>query len=328
MITKIALLLLHSLSVADAYSANLALRRPLSPLRALPARAARARPPATMLLPGVLAPVAPTAAAGYKVALTVGGAAVALHVGLVQLINRLPEKRRPAILAAPGYAVYKLIALAFCAAFVAVGFNWYVLEWSGVAAAELILVPDATVRWLAAAVFGSMVFWDLPCAIFIKRLRGFDNIAHHVGMALAAWLAMTVLPLRYAFFFLGAQELSSLPIILYDLYRNAAEKAEEAGAAVAERLAAARDTIQLVAAASFVAVRGVEFSRMVFLRYLPDIWVTLPGAGTYKPVLRVATALILIYEALQLFWLYNIGIAMVDRARGGDGAPPAAVSQR
>ena len=77
-----------------------------------------------------------------------------------------------------------------------------------------------------------------------------------------------------------------------------------------------------------VAVRGVEFSRMVFLRYLPDIWVTLPGAGTYKPVLRVATALILIYEALQLFWLYNIGIAMVDRARGGDGAPPAAVSQR
>ena len=61
---------------------------------------------------------------------------------------------------------------------------------------------------------------------------------------------------------------------------------------------------------------------------LPDIWVTLPGAGTYKPVLRVATALILIYEALQLFWLYNIGIAMVDRARGGDGAPPAAVSQR
>ena len=55
---------------------------------------------------------------------------------------------------------------------------------------------------------------------------------------------------------------------------------------------------------------------------------TLPGAGTYKPVLRVATALILIYEALQLFWLYNIGIAMVDRARGGDGAPPAAVSQR
>ena len=99
MTIKIALLLLHSLSVADAYSANLALRRPLSPLRALPARAARARPPATMLLPGVLAPVAPTAAAGYKVALTVGGAAVALHVGLVQLINRLPEKRRPAILA-------------------------------------------------------------------------------------------------------------------------------------------------------------------------------------------------------------------------------------
>ena len=30
----------------------------------------------------------------------------------------------------------------------------------------------------------------------------------------------------------------------------------------------------------------------------------------------------------MLFWLYNIGIAMVDRARGGDGAPPAAVSQR
>lgn len=149
------------------------------------------------------APVAHTITDAFTVAAYTGGFAIAVHLSCVKLIKKLPTAKRPAIISSStGYAVYKFIGLAFVIAFVSIGGAWY-LPAAAFSAKELLLAPDSTVRFLAAVVFGSLVLWDLPCAIFIKRLRAPDLIAHHVGMALSAYLVMAHLPLRYGLFFLG-----------------------------------------------------------------------------------------------------------------------------
>ena len=129
----------------------------------------------------------------------------------------------------------------------------------------------------------------------------------------------------------AAQEISSAPVILWDIFRNSHDlaKEESKSAALVARLAAARDNIQAVAAISFITVRGFEFSRVTLTRFLPDVLTVLPAAGAYRPLLCTGLGIALLFNALQLFWLWQILTTMIDKIfRGGDGEPPEIVSQR
>ena len=287
--------------------------------------ASRASTP-MMLFPS---PVAATVADAYVVAGVTGGLAIAAHLAGVLIVRLLPESKRPVILADTGYAVYKIVGLAFALLQTALGWMWYFPAAGSVAASRL-LVPDGSVRFLAAVVLGSLVLWDLPCAFFIKKLRKADMIIHHAAFAFIGYLMLAHLPNRYGLYYLGAQELSTLPVCLWNLYDAAYDEAttpplaykKQVTPALVEKLAAARDNWQLVAAAFFVVMRGFEFTRITLSRLLPDMLAVLPTAqaASMALTLRLGLGFCLAFNGLQLFWLFQILSVMLGKIFGGDDA--------
>jgi len=91
-----------------------------------------------------------------------------------------------------------------------------------------------------------------------------------------------------------------------------------------ERLATGRDLSQLVAALAFIVMRGVEFTRITLTRLAPDVLAVLPtpAAAGSRVAMRAAFGLALGFNALQLYWLWQIVSTMVKKIFfGGDGVP-------
>ena len=177
-------------------------------------------PPTSMLA----MPVATTVADGLVTAAGAGSIAIALQLMGVALIRAIPEDKRSIMLANSGYVVYKSVALLLIVVQTIIGALWY-FPAVGATSASRLLAPDSTVRFLAAVVFGTLVMWDLPCAVFIKRNRKPDMIAHHVGVATIAFVMMAKLPNAFGLFYLGAQEISSVPVCVWNFYTNADDAA-------------------------------------------------------------------------------------------------------
>jgi len=125
--------------------------------------------------------------------------------------------------------------------------------------------------------FGELVLWDLPCAIWIKALRRPDLVIHHVAMAAVAFNAAWLAPIYYGVFYLGLIELSTIPLNIHEYFAHAARVAEAnvspaaASRAAVARFRALRDGWQAAAAASFVAVRGLLFTLVSARRFFPEI---------------------------------------------------------
>ena len=200
---------------------------------------AASRATTAMSLPAL--PTVATVAGGYRVAAATGGAAIAAHLAGVLIVRALPDSKRPVMLEPSGYAVYKIIGLAFVLIQVAIGAAWYFPALAGAAiSGPACLSVSGGVRFLAAIVFGSLVFWDLPCALFIPRIRKPDMIGHHAVLALTAWVLMTYVPVTYGFFYLGAQELSSVPVCIWNLYTAADQAASRPPLSFSRRVRSTR----------------------------------------------------------------------------------------
>ena len=282
-------------------------------------------PPTSMLA----MPVAATVADGLVTAAGAGSVAIAVQLAGVALIRAIPEDKRSIMFANSGYVVYKSVALLLIVVQTIIGALWY-FPAVGATSASRLLAPDGTVRFLAAVVFGTLVMWDLPCAVFIKRIRKPDMIAHHVGVATIAFVMMAYLPNAFGLFYLGAQEISSVPVCVWNFYTNADDAAatpqwsERVSPPALKRIQAARDISQLAAAVAFVLVRGIEFTRITATRLLPDMRAVLPtpAAAASATALRIGLVGALCFNALQLFWLYQIVSVMIEKIFfGGDGVP-------
>ena len=90
-----------------------------------------------------------------------------------------------------------------------------------------------------------------------------------------------------------------------------------------ERLSAIRDSLQALAALSFIAMRGLEFSRVTLTKFVPDVirvW-PLAAAAAHRNALALGAAIALGFNALQVFWLVQVLTTMVDKIFfGGDGS--------
>jgi hypothetical protein len=143
--------------------------------------------------------------------------------------------------------------------------------------------------------FGELVLWDLPCAIWIKALRRPDSIIHHFAMAAVAFNAAWLAPVYYGVFYLGLIELSTIPLNVHEYFAHAARAAERnvspsaASRAAVVRFRALRDGWQAAAAASFVAVRGLLFTLVSARRFFPEILPLLaPSAAGARATLLTA----------------------------------------
>ena len=221
----------------------------------------------------------------------------------------------------PGYLVHHLIASIFMLFAVTVGGSvWLAAAPWSTSAASRVLDTSGTVRFLAAAIFGELLLWDLPTAAFVKKLRRPDMIVHHVAMLVVAGLVVAR-PIFYGAFYLGFVELSVIPMLVNEVFAALHDDAEESGfphdrsppqaALPASRLslyAKWRDVAQALAAISFVGVRGFDFTRVTLTRFIPEALSVLgvtslaPSAVT-KGTLYAMIGFTLSFNALQLYWL-------------------------
>jgi len=285
-----------------------------------PSLALRAAPPLALALPSCSASQAPVGALA-------SGAFAACSQAVISY--RLGRSSDPAVSSTAGYRAHHAVAFAYMIFATAVGCGVWLgsAAWLGDAASRL-LVPAAssgTVRFLAAAILGELVIWDLPTAIWVKQLRRVDMLIHHVAMAVVAALVVRC-PIFYGAFYLGVVELSVLPLTLNELFAAAHDANEEAGAPPpgrVERLAKWRDLSQVVAAAAFVLVRGVEFTRVTATKFVPEVLGVLrAAAGSLPgvpdiPVLRAFVGFTVGFNALQLYWLALLVAYTAKQGLGG-----------
>lgn len=269
-----------------------------------------------------------TATTAPLIAIGSGMGALALQFLLQRIFARSSD---PALSRNPGYVAHNVIAFGFMLICTFVGgLVWLTPScWPHTAAARL-LEPSSSAVFIAAMIFGELLFWDVPCGFLIPKLRRPDMILHHIGFLVPTFTAMLHAPIYYSNFYFGLSEASTMPLILNEMFAHAhdAVKAAEPtptspaddGARLA-RLARRRDAFQVVAALLFVALRGVGFTFVTFARLLPDtlqVLRTLPAAATAMTLpLKLHVGFAMGFNALQLYWLSELIKFMVTNGPGG-----------
>jgi len=279
-------------------------------------------------LPGISAQDVP------QVALLSGGVAATAQLGLSQ---RFQSSQDYAISKTAGYRAHHMIAFSFMVFATTLGCATWLshAQWEGPAASRL-LVPVASsdsVRLLAAVLLGELLLWDLPTALFVPKLRRPDMIIHHVAMAVVAAL-VAYYPVFYGAYYLGFIELTTLPLTANELLAatyDAAESEKLATPSVATngehsaldarllQLGKWRDATQIVAAVSFVLVRGFDFTRVTTTDFIPEALAVIPtlespdAAATLYAMVGFTVA----FNLLQLYWLVLLVKYTQEQGVGG-----------
>lgn len=254
----------------------------------------------------------PTAAAS-------GVVAVAAQLTLLTVFKRSKDK---AVSSTPGILAYRIVALFFTLALTVIGGALFLNpgRWPAGAAVAM-LAPEGTVRFLGALLFGELVMWDLPCAVWIPTLRRPDYLLHHIGLAIGpALVAMRFMPLFYYAWYIGLSEASSVFLALNEIFANLHDNVERTGQDERRvaRLAGWRDSFQIGAAASFVAVRVAGWAWVCWL-LLRDTLAVLPLAASHgvRGFLRLQLGMALAFYALQLFWFAKLVAYTLSSGLGG-----------
>jgi len=279
-----------------------------------------------------------SAAQAPLVALASGSTAALAQTLLSRGMSKSAE---PAVATTAGYRAHHAIAFCFMLfASIVGGAVWCSSGgWAGVAASRFATLGPAsdTVRFLAAVLLGELLLWDLPTAFWVKRLRRPDMLVHHAAMAIVAALVMRC-PVFYGAFYLGFIEISTLPLTANEFFGAAHEANEKQAAApldapsLAEpslavregwmaRLAWWRDATQVLAALSFVVVRGFLFTRVTIGRFVPECTSVLRLAGlsvSYRASLQLMIFFTLSFNVLQLYWLFLLLQYTSKQGLGGE----------
>ena len=178
--------------------------------------------------------------------------------------------------------------------------------------------------YLSEFVFGMMFFWDLPTSLLSKELRDVPMVLHHVGMVLVSAVAMGVLsdgrPLLgyYAPFFFGLIEVSSVPLVLVDMFHP---KHKEWSAYLQSEaspfLHQMNETCRIVFAASFLALRALYFPFETVMGVVPDL-MAYRRSGTDMPTLPLDILVVtnLLFSMLQLYWGFLIVRTLIKMLSG------------
>ena len=155
---------------------------------------------------------------------------------------------------------------------------------------------------LSAIVLGAMVFWDI-WATLLPSIYSAAGMGHHVGLAILAAICLMPYLQHYAPFFVGVIEISSVPLVIVDLFHP---KHFAYVAASHPFLSAINEAMRLVFALSFLVLRTVYFPVVIFTQAIPDLATQLqfgPDADTPKTALAACgISFALLFTGLQLHW--------------------------
>lgn len=234
-----------------------------------------------------------------------GAIAAAAQVALYLLFR---QSSNPAVSSTAGLAAHQVIAFFFMVLAFSVGGAGF---WFGQVGAPksqrgMMLDECPSARWLAAVLAGELVLWDIPCGLLIPQLRKVDSLLHHVAMALVAYTVLASIPSYYALYYLGAIELSSIPLQLNDYCRL--NQAAVRGPHAMPFLAKLNEMNHLLTAVLFVGVRLISFTYVSFTGAMPDTLHALATLGTSEAdqrrrvPLQVYVVTLTFFQALQLYW--------------------------
>jgi len=233
---------------------------------------------------------------------------------------------------APGFFAYNAIACALMIASSIVGILAVFTPGAWPATAEgRLLTANGASRVLCAILFGELVLWDLPCTLWISKLRRPDMILHHLAMAFVCWLTISsAVPMSWALFFFGISEISTIPLGINDHYGRAVDLLEEhegdaaTPSAQLVRLRSRRDISQAFAAAAFVLMRGIAFPLVSFRGVGLDVFNVVRsgaavacGGAALSMRLQLNFWITVAFSLLQWYWLGLLIRFTVTNGLGG-----------
>jgi hypothetical protein len=180
-------------------------------------------------------------------------------------------------------------------------------------------------------VFGMMFFWDIPTGLCTPVLREIPMVLHHIGMLATAAIAMGILsngtPVLgyYAPFYFGLIEVSSLPLIVVDIF-HPKHKVWNKYLTSEERprwITKLNELARLVFAFSFFLLRTIAFPYVSVFGVLRDvIEVTSLPLDQRNNVpnlpLIIMAFLNVFFSCLQLYW-GSLLVRQVVKLVRGDG---------
>lgn len=180
-------------------------------------------------------------------------------------------------------------------------------------------------------VWGMLLLWDIPASIATEPLRDPLMMAHHVGMLVIAGIVggiVTPAPLctYYGSFFLGVIEISSIFLIIVDLFHPKynfwylwlKETTSPVGSFYRDHV---HELVRVTFAVAFLALRAVYFPFLMVRVCLSDFWkaAMLPideRYGISKAPFLIIFVLALLFTFLQLHWGFLVVKGVIKKFIG------------
>jgi hypothetical protein len=266
----------------------------------------------------------------WTVALWSGCIAVAGQLVFVLLLR---QSRNRAVASHAGLGAHQIVAFGYMVLAAIIGVNGWWL--GGVEepphSKSRMLDTVGTSRWLAAVLGGELLFWDLPCGFIVYELRNWDSLLHHFCM-LGVTYVVILLPNYYGLYYLGAIELSSIPLQLNDYCRLNHDAIR--GTDAIPPLAKLNEWNNLLTAVAFVVVRLISFTHVTIFQCIPDTihsiyalshehYIKMPGDFERQATLWFMLIFLFFFEGLQLFWGYMHGRSQIKLMRKAKEAKAA-----
>ena len=212
----------------------------------------------------------------------------------------------------PGFTAHQVVTVPLMAYLTYHGMReWYSKDDHGYTALDRILGPHPKPD-LSEVVMAMMFFWDIPTGFLVRSLRNPAMVAHHIAMfatstlALGAWSDGHALLGYYAAYYFGAIEISSIPLILVDLFHPKHKAWHEYYQSAPTWLKRFNEINRICFAILFLGARAISFPYVSFTTVIPDLWhvASLPVEERIVSVYPLYGMAILntFFSLLQLYW--------------------------
>jgi len=183
---------------------------------------------------------------------------------------------------------------------------------------------------LSEIAVGMQLFWDTPLGFIIPALNDPLKLAHHIGMVLTAAQSAgsfgRPVGSYHALFYMGAVELSTIPLTFVDIFlpkhKPWFEYMKSKGPS--SMLHSFNTFTRVAFALCFLVLRGIIFPYEVFTRWIPDILHTASLSpsereGTSLPSMYLVLSTSILFSLLQIKWAVMIAKQLTNMAIGGKG---------
>jgi hypothetical protein len=153
--------------------------------------------------------------------------------------------------------------------------------------------------------------YDFVVTALAADLRSTIGLVHHSVTALFMLFALqsgSLMP--YAPFFCGVAEISSVPLSVFDLFKQCPELGRT------KLLASINEVCKVAFAVIFLVVRGVWWPTVIY-RMLSDIHMAQADPRFWMPAAAFHSVVAIGLTALQLFWGSKVVAGLVKLIRGG-----------